>query len=198
MADIVLKKGDKNKANALFFICDTMEEKKDQNKLFKELLPYIVIIIVVLLFKCFIITPIKVNGSSMAPTLQDGDLMILDIISFKLRGAKRFDVLVVDQGQELLIKRVIGLPGEKVEVRSNTLYINGDKVKDPYINEMGKGETIDIQLGKDEYFVMGDNRSNSMDSRVFGPFKKSQIKGKTDLIFYPFYRFQVVDFEKSK
>lgn len=173
-------------------------EEKGLMKIIKELVPYILIIVVVLLFKLYIMTPVRVNGSSMAPTLQDGDLMILDIISFKLSGAKRFDVLVADQGEELLIKRVIGLPGEKVEVRLQQLYIDGEKINDPFIKEMNMSETIDIQLGKNEYFLMGDNRSNSMDSRTFGPFKKSQIKGKTDLIFYPFYRFQVVNFEKDK
>lgn len=174
-----------------------MEDGNKFINFFKELIPYVVVIIIVILFKAFIVTPIKVNGASMEPTLQDGDLMILDVIGFKLSGAKRFDILVIDQGEELLIKRVIGLPGEKVEIKANTLYINDSPVKDAFLTDMPAAETVSVTLADDEYFVLGDNRNNSMDSRRYGPFKKSQIKGKTDLIFYPFYRMGVVNFDKS-
>jgi signal peptidase I len=120
-------------------------EEKGLMKIIKELVPYILIIVVVLLFKLYIMTPVRVNGSSMAPTLQDGDLMILDIISFKLSGAKRFDVLVADQGEELLIKRVIGLPGEKVEVRLQQLYLNLHTKQSLYVHDRIEGGRRDIK-----------------------------------------------------
>ena len=164
-----------------------MEEKEKKGlKIIKEVIPYVIVIVLVLLFKKFVFAPIKVNGESMMNTLKDGDIMILNIIDYKMHGLKRFDIVVVDEGEELIIKRVIGLPGEEVEYRDNQLYINGKKVKDKYASQ----ETEDFSevVPKGEYFVLGDNRTNSLDSRVFGTFKEKDILGKTNLTVYPFKR----------
>ena len=152
----------------------------------KEYLPYVIVIILILLFKKYCYSPIRVNGDSMMDTLHDGDIMLLDIIGFKKNGLKRFDIVVVDEGSELIIKRVIGLPGEKVEFIDNELYINDKKIKDKYSSNYT--EDFSIKVGKGKYFVMGDNRENSMDSRVFGAFSKEQILGKTKYIVLPFSR----------
>ena len=85
----------------------------------KEYLPYIIVIIIVLLIKAFIVTPIRVNGPSMLDTLEDKDIMILDEVSFKFKGLKRFDIVVVNYKNEKIIKRVVGLPGETVEYKDN-------------------------------------------------------------------------------
>ena len=159
---------------------------------FKELVPYVVILIFVILIKTYIITPIRVNGDSMNPTLEDGEIMILDIVSYKLKGLKRFDIVVINQGRELIIKRVIGLPGEKIKYKDGDLYINGNKVEDPYSTGSGFTEDFELTIPKDEYYVLGDNRGNSLDSRVFGTFTKKQVLGKTDFIIYPFKEFGVV------
>ena len=119
-------------------------------------------------------------------TLHDGDIMILDIIGSKKHEYKRFDIVVVDNGKDLIIKRVIGLPGEKIQYKDNSLYINGKKINDPYGN--GNTEDFELKIPKGKYFVLGDNRQNSMDSRFFGPFSKSQIKGKTSYVVFPFSR----------
>lgn len=164
------------------------DTKESKLKIFvKEYLPYIIVIIVVLLIKKNVVSPIRVNGTSMMSTLHDKDIMILNIFDYKMSGLKRFDIVVIDQGDEYLIKRVIGLPGEKIEYKDNVLYVNGKKVKDNY----GSTETKDfsVKVGKGKYFVMGDNRSNSMDSRYFGAFKKKDILGKTNLTIFPFSRF---------
>ena len=87
----------------------------------KEYLPYIIVIIIVLLIKAFIVTPIRVNGPSMLDTLEDKDIMILDEVSFKFKGLKRFDIVVVNYKNEKIIKRVVGLPGETVEYKDNKL-----------------------------------------------------------------------------
>ena len=153
----------------------------------KELIPYLLIIIVVLLFKRYIVSPIRVNGQSMYPTLKNADMMILNETSYYFKDIKRFDIVVVDAKDELIIKRVIALPGETISYKDNTLYINGKKVEEKY----SYGITDDfesVKLKKDEYFVMGDNRQNSLDSRYFGPFKKKYIRGKTTVIFLPFDR----------
>lgn len=156
-------------------------------KFMKEYLPYIIVIILVLLIKRFVVSPIRVNGDSMYSTLKDKDIMILNIIGYRFSDIKRFDIVVVDGKDEYLIKRVIGLPGETIEYKDNKLYVNGKLVKDNY----GKNPTKDFKtkIPKGSYFVMGDNRNNSLDSRYFGAFKKNKILGKTNFTVFPFNRF---------
>ena len=103
------------------------------------------------------------------------------------RSIDRFDIVVVDEGSEYIIKRVIGLPGEEVSCEDGKLFVNGKEIKDSY----GIGLTDDFvfEVPKGEYFVLGDNRENSMDSRYFGSFKKEDILGKTKLVLFPLDRF---------
>ncbi len=164
---------------------DTNENKV--KKIIKEYLPYVFILVFVLGIKRYVVSPIKVNGESMMTTLHDGDIMILNIIGYRFDDIKRFDIVVVREKHELLIKRVIGLPGEKIEYKDNQLYVNGKKVKDDYGSEIT--EDFSVEVAKNHYFVLGDNRTNSMDSRVFGAFPKKSIMGKTNLILFPFSRF---------
>ncbi|MBQ6324142.1 MAG: signal peptidase I [Bacilli bacterium] len=162
--------------------------KKDKRKaIIKEYLSYVVIIILVILFKRFVFSPIKVNGDSMMNTLHDGDIMILNVIGYNTSSAKRFDIVVIKENKEYIIKRVIGLPGETVEYKDNQLYINGKKMKDGY--GIGKTNDFTVKVPEGKFFVLGDNRENSMDSRFFGSFKKKEILGKTKLIIFPFSRF---------
>lgn len=164
-----------------------MTDTSKFHKIVKEYLPYLLIIILVLLIKRFVISPIRVNGNSMYKTLHEGDIMILNIIGYNISNVDRFDIVVVNEGNELIIKRVIGLPGETITYDDNKLYVNNKLVKDKY----GYGDTGDFsyKVPKNSYFVLGDNRGNSLDSRVFGPFKKKQIIGKTNFIIFPFNRF---------
>ena len=165
------------------------EEVKEKTKwqiFVKEYLPYIITILLVLLFKKTVMSPIKVNGDSMNKTLLDGDIMLLNIIEYHFSDIERFDIVVVDKGKEYIIKRVIGLPGEEVEYKDNQLYINGKKVKDSYGNGTTKDFSVTVPEGS--YFVLGDNRNNSLDSRYFGAFSKKQILGKTKLTIFPFSR----------
>ncbi|MBR2679114.1 MAG: signal peptidase I [Bacilli bacterium] len=164
-----------------------MEENSKMKKFIKEYLPYILVIILVVLIKRYIVSPVKVNGTSMIDTLHHGDIMILNSSAYYFNDIERFDIVVVDEGKEYIIKRVIGLPGETVEYRNNKLYINGKFVKDNYASK--KTDDFKYKVGKNSYFVLGDNRTNSMDSRVFGAFKKNKIIGKTSLIVFPFNRF---------
>ena len=161
--------------------------KKGFKYYFKEYYSYVLIIILVLLFKKFIAAPIKVNGDSMFKTLHDGDIMILNIVGYRFSEVERFDIVVVDEGNEYLIKRVIGLPGETIEYKDNQLYVDGKKVKENYGSD--KTEDFKTKVPKDSYFVLGDNRTNSLDSRFFGAFKRKKILGKTKLTLFPFNRF---------
>ena len=105
-------------------------------KIGKEVIPYLVIIILVLLIKAFIFTPVIVNGPSMMTNLHDKDIMILDKIGMKINGINRFDIVVIQTSQSKIIKRVIGLPGEIIEYKDNKLYINDKEVEDPYPSQI--------------------------------------------------------------
>lgn len=165
---------------------ENVHGKIEKNYL-KEFLPYFIIILVVVFIKLFVVSPIRVNGASMNPTLNDKDIMLLDEISYHFSDIQRFDIVVVKEEDEYLIKRVIGLPGEVVEYKNDKLYIDGKYVKEDFKHK----ETFDFSttLGKDEYFIMGDNRTNSTDSRVFGPISRDKIMGKTSLTILPISRF---------
>ena len=157
-----------------------------------SILSYVLVIVIALLIKQFVFSPIKVNGSSMYPTLRDGDIMFLNEIGYHLNGLKRFDIVVVNTENDRIIKRVIGLPGEYVEYKDNILYINGEEVKENFDHEITHNFKLD-EIGHDKipdgyYFVVGDNRGDSLDSRKIGLISKDQIKGKTDLILLPFKR----------
>ena len=162
------------------------------NKVIKNVLSYGLIIVIALLIKLFIFSPIKINGTSMSPTLKDGEIMILNEIGYHLHGLNRFDIAVAKVDGERLIKRVIGLPGETVEYKNNELYINGEVV----VENFSHGETKDFSLSDinvekipdDYYFLVGDNRANSKDSRIIGLVHKNKIMGKTNFIIFPFSR----------
>ena len=163
---------------------DTMDKLK---KIVKEWLPYVVIIILVLIIKSNIVAPIRVNGRSMNDTLKNGDIMILDIIGYRTSNLKRFNIVVIDNGKDYLIKRVIGLPGEEIEYIDNVLYVNGKVVKDKYAN--GNTGNFKTKVKNNSYFVLGDNREDSLDSRFYGSFNKKKILGKTNFTLFPFNRF---------
>ena len=158
-------------------------------KVIKELIPYIIIIIVVVLIRTFIITPVKVDGDSMKETLNDNDILLL----YKLGSIKRFDIVVLDEAydNEKIIKRVIGMPGETISIKNDKIYING-KVID---NSFAYGTTSDVDkitLGDDEYFILGDNRLISKDSRYFGAITKDEIIGKVVFRLFPFNKIGTV------
>lgn len=157
-------------------------------KFVKEYVPYIIIIILVLLIKRYVVTPIRVNGPSMFPTLKDKDIMILDEVSYKINGLKRFDIVVLDYKGEKLIKRVIGLPGEKIEYKDNKLYVDGKVVEEKF-SHADTEDFNEIIVGKNRYFVLGDNRVNSTDSRIIGTVSIKDIRGTTKLTIFPFKRF---------
>lgn len=152
-------------------------------KFIKEAVPYIIIILVVVLIRVFIITPVRVEGSSMKNTLKDNDILLL----YKLGSIKRNDIVVLDESydNEIIIKRIIGLPGETVAIKNGKIYINNKE----YDDKFAYGETSDydkITLGDDEYFILGDNRIVSKDSRYFGPVKEKEIIGKAIFRLFPF------------
>lgn len=158
-------------------------------KIIKEMIPYVVIIIIVVLIRTYVATPVIVDGPSMNPTLKDKQILLLEKIDKKL---KRNDIIVFKYNNERLIKRVIGLPGETVEYRKKQLYINDKKVDDEFANLTNDFKMEKMKLGvipEDCYFVMGDNRNNSVDSRMIGFINIKDIKGKAIYRIFPFSKF---------
>lgn len=164
-------------------------DKEKTKDILKELLTYALIIIFVLLLKHFVVAPVRVNGDSMNNTLKNKDVMILNKTKYYFSDIKRFDIVVVDIGTEKIIKRVIGLPGESVKYENNTLYINGKRVEERFDHKKTNDFSIE-ELGvekipNDMYLVLGDNRTNSLDSRIIGLIPKKEILGKTSLTIFP-------------
>lgn len=142
----------------------------------------------------------EVDGSSMEVTLSDGDNLIVDKISYRFRDPARFDIIVFPFQYEddvYYIKRIIGLPGETVQIdQQGYIYINGEILMESYGKEIIRPENIGravepVTLGEDEYFVMGDNRNNSSDSRteIVGNIHRKDIIGRAWLRIWPFAKF---------
>lgn len=156
-------------------------------KIIKEIYPYLLIVVVVILIRTFIITPVQVDGTSMVPTLKDKEILLLKKYETKY---DRFDIVVFNLDKERLIKRVIGLPGESIEYKNNKLYINGKRIKEKFKTN-SKTEDFKLEeigykkIPKGYYFVVGDNRNNSVDSRIIGLVSEKDIQGSTSLSVFP-------------
>ncbi len=158
---------------------------------------FVIALVIVIPIRYFVFQTFTVNGASMEPNFHNADYLIIDELSYRLRPPERGEVIVfrypVDPS-EFFIKRVIGLPGETVEVKNGDVYVGADPNKLSKLNEAylpkdhltyGGGRAT---LGPSQYYVMGDNRNASLDSRTFGPLDKRFITGKTALRGWPFDR----------
>lgn len=221
--EIKSKKNKENKEKHEEYVNE--ETKYAVKDFFLSYMPFIIIICFIIIIRCFIATPVRVNGSSMVPTLKNKDTMLLYKLTKKTKGIKRFDIVVIETDSGKLIKRVIGLPGEKIKyvIEKNdngenigVLYINGERVEEKFIDETAKvntcsnvfekdynicndeetifrGENYELTVPEHEYFVMGDNRVNSKDSRMIGFIEDKKIMGTTEIILFPFNRMGKVD-----
>ena len=163
--------------------------KDNLKRITKEVIPFIIIVAIVLLIKQFVITPVQVSGDSMYSTLKNGDIMILNKVGYKLAGLRRFQIVVVDNKDNLLIKRVIGLPGETIKYENNKLYVNGVETEEYFLSSDTVTNDFEVVVGEDCYFLMGDNRRVSLDSRELGCFNLDRIQGTTSITLFPFSRF---------
>lgn len=155
----------------------------------REVISLVLMVVLVRLAMDTLLPRYVVDGASMEPTFSTDERVIVDRLSMLLGGPARGDVVVLDSPRqdELLIKRVIGLPGETLTVRAGRVYINGELLEEPYVLEFCTYPSCDgtWELGPDEYFVLGDNRSHSLDSHTFGPVPRSAIKGVARLRYWP-------------
>ncbi len=164
-----------------------------QESFFKEIIRFALIaVLVVLPIRLFVAQPFVVNGASMEPTFENGDYLIINEISYHLGDPARGDVVVLRYPKDpnkFFIKRVIGLPGETVTIRSGKIFImKGDEtieLTESYVKNMGNGGNMSLELQAEEYFVMGDNRPASSDSRTWGALPRGNVIGTPLLRLFP-------------
>lgn len=177
------------------------EHKKKKKSLLRRFLKkifnigvFILCVLVVTYFiSAFVCQRIVVHNISMEETLTEGDILILDKLTYRIRDPKRYEVVCFDSDYERegLIKRIIGMPGETIQITNGLIFINGNQIDDvkglDKIEDPGRAAK-EIHLEEDEYFVIGDNREGSIDSRFdeIGNVKMSDIQGKAMLRIYPF------------
>ena len=160
--------------------------------------------LIALIIRGFVFIPVPVEGKSMNSTLMQGDFVLME----KFTSIKRFDIIVFRMNDgTTYIKRVIGLPGDTISYRANQLYVNEEKVNEnflkdnlaedhetiPFTNDFEFSELMGVKkLGKGSYFVLGDNRRVSKDSRSFGSISEENIIGKARMVFYPLWRIRLI------
>jgi len=154
----------------------------------------IIALIIVIPIRYFIFQPFLVYGQSMEPNFETGDYLIIDEISYRFREPQRGEVIVFISPQDFskrYIKRIIGLPGEILEIKDGKVFINNKLLdeKSYFPQPIETPGNISIKLNKDEYFVLGDNRWASSDSRYWGPLNKKNIIGRVFLRAWPFTAF---------
>lgn len=164
----------------------------------------VVALVLAVVLYLFIMTPHEVVGNSMHPTYKNGEYLMANKIVYKVSKPQRGDVIIFKYSDtQDFIKRIIGVPGDEIMLKDGSYYINGEKLDESnYLADsvitnggsyMHEGQTITV--GENEYFVSGDNRPNSSDSREFGTISKDRIKGKAWIVYYPFSDFRLVKHE---
>lgn len=170
---------------------------KDENSIaeqarkgYKKAIILLMVFATVILFRTFVMERIIVNGNSMFPTLTDSDVCIA--VKYDIEP-ERYDIVIAKIGGQTLIKRVIGLPGETLEVKNGTVYIDGNPIDAEFDFSTENGGILSepYTLEENEYFLMGDNRTGSYDSRDFGSVKKENIKGIVICRIYPFWEIEI-------
>ena len=175
------------------------EESTGASSLLREVAEVVVLAVILYFAISFAVQAVHVEGISMFATLDDNDYLIANKIDYRLHPPQRGDIIILrppTNSSTDFIKRIIGLPGERVLIRSGVVYINGRRLDEPYLPEAW---TVDANwpdnsptgqvLGPDQYFVMGDNRNRSQDSRFFGPISRDRIDGKAWFRIWPLDHF---------
>jgi len=153
-------------------------------------------VLIALMIHLFLAQATRVEGYSMEPTLHGQERLVIEKLSFHFRPPEQGDIVVLrvpDYGKEMLIKRVIGLPGDTIVVENGYVLINGEPLAEDYINGPPRGNYGPTVVPEDSVFVMGDNRNNSNDSRSFGPVPYDDIVGRAWVRYWPLQEISVMD-----
>lgn len=170
------------------------EEEPKKKSLGREILEWVLVIVVAvaaaLLIRTFIFEPVRVDGSSMLNTLHDNEYMIVTKYQYLFRDPERFDVVICHypgRGNTNFVKRIVGIPGDTVAMQDGVLYVNGEAVDEPYIDNKADYNMAPQLVEEGHYFVMGDNRPHSNDShvRTVGQLTRDQIVGKVRVVAWP-------------
>lgn len=184
-----------------------MSDMKEEKSILRELGSWLLYLLFVVVFSFIIITYVgqrtRVDGQSMETTLHNNDNLIVDKISYRFRDPKRFEIIVFPyqyRENTYYIKRIIGLPGETVQVIGGYVYIDGEQLDEHYGNEVMESPGIaedPITLGEDEYFVLGDNRNHSSDSRdaTVGVLHRKDLLGRAWIRIWPLNNFGAIKHE---
>ncbi|WP_342042811.1 signal peptidase I [Bacillus sp. OTU2372] len=177
---------------------------KDRNEIWEWIKALLIALLFAFIIRTFLLTPIVVEGASMMPTIQDQDRIVVS----KIGEPKRFDIVVFHASENTdYIKRVIGLPGDRIEYKDDTLFVNGKAYKEPYLDEYKREiengpltESFKLEetavgsatVPKGHLFVMGDNRRKSKDSRHIGAIPLDKVIGTTKIVFYPIKEIKII------
>lgn len=164
-----------------------------KNKIAKEILEWALTIIIpvvaALLIHQYLFTFARVDGTSMLDTLHENNIMGVSRLHYRLNEPQRGEIITCNypgEGNKLFVKRIIGLPGETIEIREGTVYIDGEPIAETYLTRVDDQSMDPITLAEDEIFVMGDNRPVSRDSRAVGPLTLDEIYGRVLFVAFPF------------
>lgn len=183
-----------------------MRMKSSNSEMFEWIRALVIALVIALVVRFFLFSPIIVDGPSMQPTLEDRDRMIVNKFVYNIREPERFEIIVFHASEQSdYIKRVVGLPGEHVAYQNEKLFINGEEIKEPFKERLEDGEahymetepfTLEMLPGsyatipEGYVLVLGDNRNNSTDSRTFGLVEIDSIVGKVSMTYWPLNRIQ--------
>jgi signal peptidase I len=175
--------------------CRVAEEQKKKKG--SWLVPIIAAVAVAFIVRSFIAAPYVVEGASMEPSLYDNDRILVNKTTTWMGEFDRGDVIIIEgENNRHYVKRIIGLPGETVEMQEGELYIDGEQIEEPYVNELADyAEQIEeTAVEEEEYYVMGDNRGNSLDSRNgLGNIPEEHVVGRSMVVFFPFGNMQITN-----
>lgn len=167
-----------------------------RQKALREIVETIVLTLLIFFAVHFSIQPVHVDGPSMQPGLHTGEVLLVNLLTYDFSSPQRGDIIVFHPPGEPsveYVKRIIGIPGDTISITATAVYVDGKKLNEPYIAALAPGQDESVvvipslKLGKDDYFVLGDNRLNSRDSRFFdGPVTRQSIIGKAQLVIFPF------------
>ena len=161
-----------------------------------EIIETIILALVLFMAINFLTARIRVDGSSMEPNFHDGDYVIVNRMAYRLGDIQRGDVIVFPyplEPEDDYIKRVIGLPGDRVAIYGGAVYVNGQPLIEPYIAEQPRSDLAEFIVPESYVYVMGDNRNESSDSRSWGPLKIDEIIGRAIFRYWPFTNMGVVE-----
>lgn len=163
--------------------------------LVREVVETVLLTLLIFFAVHFSIQPFRVDGPSMQPGLHTGELVLVNLLTYDFSAPQRGDVIVFHPPGESddiqYVKRIIGMPGDTITVTASAIYVDGKKLSEPYIYPLAAGQDENpevlpkLTLNKDQYFVLGDNRLNSQDSRFFGPVSRQSIIGKAQVVVWP-------------